>query len=75
MRGSEGERWTFTASGAVTIMAARLAHYAREGQILVGEETAGRVRDFYSLNALGNVPLKNVQDSGKVYEISPPKIT
>jgi class 3 adenylate cyclase len=75
MRGNEAERWTFTASGAVTIMAARLAHYAREGQILVGEETAGRIRDFYSLNALGNVPLKNVQDSGKVYEISPPKIT
>jgi class 3 adenylate cyclase len=75
MRGSEGERWTYTASGAVTIMAARLAHYAREGQIFVGEETAGRIREFFSLNSLGKVPLKNIHDSGTVYEIFSPKIT
>ncbi len=73
MRGSEGERWTFTASGAVTILAARLAQYAHEGQILIGQETASRIRDFFSLNALGKVPLKNVEDPGEVYEISPSK--
>lgn len=69
MRGNEAERWTFTASGAVTIMAARLAHYAREGQILIGEDTARRIDGRFSLNHLGKIPLKNIADSGQVYEM------
>ena len=72
MIGSEGERWTYTASGAVTIMAARLSQYARNGQILVGEETTRRVEQFFSIHSLGKVPLKNIKDSGEVYEISSP---
>lgn len=72
MKGNGAERWTFTASGAVTIMASRLAHYAKGGQILMGEETAGRIHDYYSVNGLGSVPLKNILDSGKVYEIDLP---
>jgi class 3 adenylate cyclase len=70
MIGSEGERWTYTASGAVTIIAARLSQHACNGQILVGEETARRVEQFFSIHSLGKVPLKNITDSGKVYEIS-----
>lgn len=73
MRGSEGERWTFTASGAVTIMAARLSQYARNGQILVGEETARRVEQFFSIHSLGKVPIKNIKDPGEIYEVSSSK--
>lgn len=73
MRGSEEERWTFTASGPVTILAARLSDYAQNGQILLGEETTRRVERFYSLNSLGKIPLKNIKDSGKIYEISSAK--
>jgi len=74
MRGSEGERWTFTASGRVTIKAARLSDYAKEGQILVGEETARRVERLFSMNCLGKVPLKNIKDSGEIYEVSSVKV-
>ena len=70
MRGSEEERWTFTASGAVTIMAARLSQYAKEGRILLGEETARRVEKNYTLRSIGKIPLKNIKDSGEIYEIS-----
>jgi class 3 adenylate cyclase len=70
MRGSEGERWTFTASGSVTVMAARLSDYAQNGHILIGEETAKRVEDSFSMRCLGRVPLKNIKDSGEIYEIS-----
>jgi len=70
MRGSEEERWTFTASGAVTIMAARLCQYAKEGQILLGEETARRVEKDYTLRSIGKIPLKNIKESGEIYEIS-----
>lgn len=70
MRGSAGERWTFTASGAVTVLAARLAQYARGGQILIGEETARRIDGRISLKHLGKIPLKNIEDSGEVHDIS-----
>jgi class 3 adenylate cyclase len=73
MRGSEGERWTYTASGPVTVLAARLADYASEGQILIGEETAGRVKELFSLTSIGKVPLKNIKDSGEIYQIPYPQ--
>ena len=41
-RGTTGERWTFTASGPSTNLAARLGGFARNGQILVSPETAKR---------------------------------
>ncbi len=69
MRGSEGERWTFTASGAVTVLAARLAQYARGGQVLIGEDAARRIDGRFSWNHLGKIPLKNIENSGQVYEI------
>jgi class 3 adenylate cyclase len=70
MRGNEIERWTFTASGEVTIMAARLSQYAKDGQILLGEETARRVEKDYYLRSIGKIQLKNIMDSGEIYEIS-----
>ncbi len=73
LRGSGGERWTFTASGAVTVLAARLAQAARGGQILVGEETARRIDNRLPLRALGRLALKNVRDSGEVFEIADPR--
>jgi class 3 adenylate cyclase len=70
MRGSEEERWTFTASGPVTILAARLSDYAQNGQILLGEETARRVEKDYPLNSIGKIPLKNIKDPVEIYEVS-----
>ncbi len=69
MRGTGGDRWTFTASGPVTIMAARLSEYGNGGQTLIGEETARRIREVYPLTPLGKVDLKNLEDSGEVYEV------
>src|SRR5207245_6938578 len=43
--GLRGARWTFTASGPVTNLAARLAGTAEAGQLLVGPETARRLQD------------------------------
>ncbi|MFH1351373.1 MAG: adenylate/guanylate cyclase domain-containing protein [Pseudomonadota bacterium] len=73
MRGKESERWTFTASGMVSIMAARLSQYATGGQILVGEEAARRIRDHLDMIPLGPIFLKNIKDSGQVYQIRLPQ--
>ena len=69
MSGSEEERWTFTASGEVTIRAARLSQFARNGQIIIGEETAQRIGSNFALEALGKVALKNLDDSGNLFKV------
>jgi class 3 adenylate cyclase len=69
MSGAATERWTFTASGATTILAARLAEHAQKGQILIGEETARRINWMSSLRSLGKISLKNLKDSGEVFEL------
>jgi class 3 adenylate cyclase/HAMP domain-containing protein len=67
--GSVGERWTFTASGPVTNLAARLGSRAAAGQILLAPETARRVRDHFSVRNLGPVSLKNLSSPVQVWEV------
>jgi class 3 adenylate cyclase len=67
--GPAGERWTFTASGPVTNLAARLGDHARGGQVLIAAETAARVRERFSLRGLGLVSLKNLSSSVEVWEV------
>ncbi|MBM3225289.1 MAG: response regulator [Candidatus Tectomicrobia bacterium] len=65
--GLRGTRWTFTASGTVTNLAARLAGLAQPGQILIGQETAHRLGAPYQLQRLGQEQLKNVDTLVEVY--------
>jgi class 3 adenylate cyclase len=69
LRGAAGERWTFTASGPVTNLAARLGDYAKDGQILASAETAGRVRDRFQVASKGAVQMKNISHLVEVWEI------
>lgn len=67
--GLAGDRWTFTASGPVTNLAARLAGLAKNGQVLVGPETARRVAGLFTLASLGPQNLKNVAQPVEVWEV------
>ncbi len=69
--GVTGDRWTFTASGPVTNLAARLAGLAKEGQVLLGPETASRVGQGLALRSLGPHKLKNVAQPVEVWEAVP----
>jgi class 3 adenylate cyclase len=69
IRGTGRDRWTFTASGSVTILAARLSEYGKGGQTLIGEETARRVMDGFPLHPLGKIALKNLENAGEIYEV------
>lgn len=76
LEGLTGTRWTFTASGTVTNLAARLAGIAQPGQILAGPETAHRLGDRYRLQQLGHEHLKNITEAVDVYHIlGPPTVT
>jgi DNA-binding response OmpR family regulator len=71
--GRRGTRWTFTASGMVTTLAARLAAAAGDGEILAGPETVRRLGGRYRLERVGRERLKNLTEAIEVHRIvSPP---
>lgn len=72
--GARGTRWTFTASGPVTNMAARLAATAGVGQLLVGPETLKRLGDSYRVQRLGHTFLKNLDAPVEICRILGPSM-
>lgn len=67
--GSLETRMTYTASGSVTNLAARLADYAKRGDILVGETTKEMIEGFWPLYALGEVRLKGIDAPERVFSL------
>ena len=70
--GAQGTRWTFTASGPVTNLAARLAATAKAGQLLVGPETVRRLGQRYHVERLGREHLKNLAQAVDIYRVLGP---
>ena len=60
LEGLHGTRWTFTAYGPTTNLAARLLDVAEADELLVGPETAERVKGLYPLEDVGPKYLKNI---------------
>jgi len=71
---SAGARWTFTASGPVTNLAARIAGQATEGAILVSTTTAERIKASFVLESVGEHALKNVAEPVWLYRVIVPGI-
>jgi len=53
LEGATGTRWTYTASGPVTNIAARLATLGEGGVVLVGPETARRIAGRFLMTEIG----------------------
>jgi class 3 adenylate cyclase len=64
-----GSRWTFTASGPVTNLAARLAGVAKAEHILIGPETVRRLGERYRLERMGRESLKNITEAIDIYRV------
>jgi class 3 adenylate cyclase len=71
--GNAGTRMTFTATGPVTNLAARIASAAKDGDILVGPETAIRIRDEIHLYDRGLKRFKNVKKKVQVFSLTRPE--
>ncbi|MBI4527725.1 MAG: HAMP domain-containing protein [Deltaproteobacteria bacterium] len=67
-----GARWTFTATGPVTNLAARIAGQATEGDILVSPATAEPIKSYFVLEDIGERALKNVAEPVRLYRVVPP---
>ena len=64
-----GSRWTYTARGSVTNVAARIGAQASNGKILLSKTTADRVKAHFSLNSLGRFRLKNVTGEIEIFQV------
>jgi class 3 adenylate cyclase len=69
-----GGRWTFTASGSTTNLAARIAGLAQGGDVMVGLETAERIKGYYVLEDMGEHQLKNVAQPVRVFRLVLPGV-
>lgn len=74
-QGSREVRATYTASGPVTNIAARLAALAPGGKTYVGEESWRRIKGDFDGSLLGRFELKNVSHPIEVYEVTRDKST
>lgn len=70
--GITGTRWTYTASGPVTNVAARIGALAKNGEILVGSATAAKVGDRFPMKSIGEQYLKNVKAPVEIHQILVP---
>jgi class 3 adenylate cyclase len=73
IEGAAGTRWTYTASGQVTIVAARLAALAATDQVLVGAATRDRLGREFAFEALGEQVLHNVEAPVRVFRLALPR--
>ena len=67
--GITGTRWTYTASGMVTNLAARIAEFATGGSILASEETTHRLSDQIFREDLGKQQFKNVRKPLHIFRL------
>jgi class 3 adenylate cyclase/HAMP domain-containing protein len=72
--GAGGGRWTFTASGPTTNLAARVAGLTKGGEVVVGPETAERIKEHYVLQDTGEHQLKNISQPVRVFRLVPPGV-
>ena len=68
-KGSLDTRMTYTASGPVTNLAARLADYAQGGDILIGEETKRLVDGLWPVIDLGQIHIKGLEKPARIYSL------
>ena len=69
IEGRAGTRWTYTASGMTTNLAARLSAAAEAGEIIVSETTRARLVPLIDCEDLGERMLKNVDHPVRLFKI------
>ncbi len=72
LKGTLSMRMTYTASGPVTNLAARLAQHAKGGEIIIGEQTARLVQSLWTVEDRGNALLKGIDEPVRIYCLPSP---
>ncbi|PKN63587.1 MAG: guanylate cyclase [Deltaproteobacteria bacterium HGW-Deltaproteobacteria-15] len=70
-KGQLSTRMTYTATGQVTNIAARLADLATGGDILIGEETGKLIQGLWPVYDRGLIALKGIDEPRRVFSLKP----
>jgi class 3 adenylate cyclase len=70
MESALGERWTYTASGLVTILASRIGALSEKSRLYIGADTHDKTHEKIDCDFLGNYKLKNVSEQAKIYHVT-----
>ena len=68
-KGSLDTRMTYTASGSVTNIAARLSDHAKGGDILIGEKTKQMIEGVWPTYDRGFADLKGIKEPTRIYSL------
>ena len=69
MKGLAGERWTYTASGMVTVLAARIGALSGETRLYIGPQTYERIQSQVECVVIGGHEMHNVKEPVAVYRV------
>ena len=67
MKSITGERWTYTASGMVTVLAARIGALSEKTRLYIGSETHKFIQAHCDCDFIGSRKLKNVSKAMPIY--------
>jgi hypothetical protein len=67
MKSLTGKRWTYTASGLVTVLAARIGAISSESRVYVGPETYHCIERLCNCDFIGLQKAKNIKDPIPIY--------
>jgi len=68
-KGTLETRMTYTATGPVTNLAARLADHAQGGDIVIGKETRTLINGLWPVFDMGSVRLKGIDQPERIYSL------
>ena len=68
-RGKKEVRATYTASGPITNIAARIAALAPSGKTYISKETRERIKSSFESSSMGMFDLKNVSQPVEIFEL------
>jgi class 3 adenylate cyclase len=71
IEGRAGTRWTYTASGLTTNIAARLAAVAAGGEVVLSAATVARLGSEVGVEDRGVQPLRNVETPLRIFRLLP----
>jgi class 3 adenylate cyclase len=72
MKSLTGERWTYTASGLVTVLAARIGALSSDTRVYIGPDTFRCLQGRFESECMGEKPLKNVTEPVPIYWVRRP---
>ena len=69
MKNTKGERWTYTASGLVTVLASRIGSLSKESKLYIGDKTHQLIHGKVECISVGKFKFKNISEETSIHHV------